>query len=198
MFCLVVSCDSKKVLPTDKQGLEARKKIPCIIVLPVETKVNSERGITYQDAALLESGAAFMDQVLATVLIGHDHVRMINERQLMTLVPVDVNTRLSLISEIGSRIKCDAVLLTTLTRYRQRVGGSFGADVPAAASFTMKLLRTRDGSVVWSGRFDEEQESLLNNLMSFGKAQRRGFQWITVEELVSQGITEVVETCPYL
>jgi len=46
--------------------------------------------------------------------------------------------------------------------------------------------------------FKETQQSLMSNLMTFGKAENRGFKWITVEELVRQGIHEKIEECPYL
>ena len=62
----------------------------------------------------------------------------------------------------------------------------------------MRLVNTRDGGVLWQSMFKETQQSLMSNLMSFDKAESRGFKWITVEELVRQGINEKIEECPYL
>ena len=62
----------------------------------------------------------------------------------------------------------------------------------------MELVRVDDGKVIWNGSFDETQESLLSNLLSFGKAQSRGFKWVTVEELVRQGVHERFAECPYM
>jgi hypothetical protein len=105
---------------------------------------------------------------------------------------------LKLIRNVGSELKCGAVLMTSLADYRQRVGGSYGAESPASASFSMRLINSRDGSVIWQSMFKETQQSLMSNLMSFDKAVSSGFKWITVEELVRQGINKKIEECPYL
>ena len=195
---LMVSCGSKVPLPTEKERAEARKKIPCVIVLPVETGVNIDPGVTYEDAAVVEAGAQFMDGVIAEELAVHENIRVLSKRQLTSLMPEDANTRLGLIKAVGTELKCGAVMIVSLSEYRQRVGGSFGADVPASAAFSMRLINANDGSVIWSGQFKEAQQSLMSDIMSFGKAQSRGFKWITVEELVRQGLSEKIKECPYL
>ncbi len=192
------ACGLKQMLPTEQERQDAQVKVPCIIVLPVETTVNKDASISYSDAAVLESGAGFMDSVIAEELIGRNNVRVLSERQLTSLIPGDSASQLTLIRNIGSQLKCGAVLITSLIDYQQRQGGSYGAESPASATFTMKLVNTRDGSVVWQSMFKETQQSLMSNLLSFSKAESRGFKWITVENLVRQGIVEKIEECPYL
>lgn len=198
LVLLLSSCSSKQPLPTTGERQEARTKVPCIIVLPVQTKVNSDAAMTYNSAVILEEGAQFMDSVLADELIGKNNVRLLSNRQLTSLTSSDSISQKTLIRTIGSELKCSAVLTTTLIDYRQRVGGSYGADRPAATAFSMKLINTRDGRVIWHTMFKETQQSLMSNLMSFSKAESRGFKWITVEELVRQGTHEKIEECPYL
>ncbi len=195
---ILSACATKQTLPTEQERQEARVKVPCIIALPVETTVNRDASVSYSDAAVLERGAEFMDSVINEALIGNNNVRALSERQLVALIPSDSGSRLTLIQNIGSELKCGAVLTTSLIDYRQRQGGSYGAESPASATFTMKLISTRDGRVLWQSMFKETQQSLLSNLMSFSKAESRGFKWITVEELVRQGINEKLKECPYL
>ncbi len=195
---LLSACGLKQLLPTEQERQEAQVKVPCIIVLPVETTVNKDVSMSYPDAAVLESGAEFMDSVLAEELVGRKNVRVISERQLTSLIPRDSASQLTLIKNIGSELKCGAVLITSLFDYRQRQGGSYGAESPASAAFTMKLVNTRDGRVIWQSMFKETQQSLMSNLLSFSKAESRGFKWITVENLVRQGLVEKIEECPYL
>ena len=195
---LLSACGSKQPLPTDEERQEAHAKVPCIIVLPVETRVNTDSSMTYDNAAVLENGADFMDSVLKEALVGKNNVRVLSNRQLTALIPRDSGSQLNLIKNVGSELKCDAVLMTQLVDYRQRVGGSYGADSPASASFKMRLINARDGRVIWQSMFKETQQSLMSNLMSFDKAESRGFKWITVEELVRQGTNEKIEECPYL
>lgn len=198
LVLLLSSCSSKQPLPTTEERQEARTKVPCIIVLPVQTKVNTDSAMTYKSAAVLEEGAQFMDSVLADELVGNNNVRLLSNRQLTSLTSSDSISQQTLTRTIGSELKCGAVLTTTLIEYRQRVGGSYGADHPAAAAFSMKLINTRDGRVIWHTMFEETQQSLMSNLMSFSKAESRGFKWITVEELVRQATHEKIKECPYL
>lgn len=196
LFSVVIlaSCSAKQPLPTEEERLEAKKQVPCIVVLPVDTAVNSDSSMTYKKAAVLEEGAAFMDTILVEEFIDSNSVRVLKPRQLTSLIPDDTSTQMALIKRIGSELKCDAVLITTLSDYRQRVGGKYGADSPASAMFDMKLVSARSGEVLWTGVFKETQQSLMSNIL----AQNRGFTWITVEELIRQGISEKIAECPYL
>ncbi len=71
------------------------------------------------------------------------------------------------------------------------------ADAPASASLKIRIVKADKGTVIWSSEFNETQESLLSNVLSFGKAQSRGFKWVTVEELVEQGVRAQLAKCPY-
>lgn len=197
MVLPIVSCSTKRILPTEKERQNARMKTPCILVLPVKTVVNQDKNVNYQKAAELEKGAEFMDTVIREEMVGRSHVRTLSARQLETLLPTAAGSQQEIARVVGSELKCDAVFFTVLNRYQQRVGGEYGADSPASTAFTMQLIDSRDGRLLWSITFDETQEFLTSNLWSFGKAYERGFKWITVEQLVRQAIHEKLEECPY-
>jgi len=148
----------------------------------------------FESAANLEKGAAYLDTQLKDGLKGQDNVRFLSQRQLTSLLPETEMAQVALLSAIGSTLKCNAVMVTTLSRYIQRVGSDYGVDTPASAAFNMKLFDTTDGSVIWSATFDETQQSFLSNVMS---APKYGLKWLTVEELVSLGINEKIEQSPY-
>lgn len=150
--------------------------------------------LTYQSAANLEKGAAYLDTELKDALKGHDNVRFLSQRQLTSLLPETEMAQGALLGSIGSVLKCNAVLVTSLSRYVQRVGGDYGVDSPASVAFALKLFDTSDGSVIWSATFDETQQSFLSNVMS---AHKYGLKWLTVEELVELGINEKIEQSPY-
>lgn len=194
---MLASCSGFKTQQTtltEDQRREARAQVPCIVAMPVVADVHDDDSMTYNTAAELEKGAQFMDYQLAEALKGRDNIRFLSQRQVTALLPVDEAARSALLTTIGAELKCNAVLETTLSRYAQREGGEYGADVPASATFSMKLYSTRDGSVIWSTTFRETQESLFSNLLS---AHKYGLRWLTVEELVTMGIEEKVEQSPY-
>jgi hypothetical protein len=179
-------------------GNKEVKKLSCLIVLPTETPVNADSKMDYKEANNLQKGATFMDGAIAHALKDFPGSRLLNAAQIEGLTTGIVSSKLDMIKKIGKELKCDAILTSTITRFHQREGGEFAVDSPASAAFTMELVRVPDGKVLWRGNFNETQESLLSNLLSFGKAQSRGFKWITVEELVRQGIHERLSSCPYL
>ncbi len=161
---------------------------------PAMSTPQPDKRRTFESAANLEKGAAFLDTQLKDALKGSDNVRFISQRQLTSLLPETEMAQVALLSSIGATLKCNAVLVTTLSRYIQRVGGDYGVDTPASAAFSMKLYDTNDGSVIWSATFDETQQSFLSNIML---AHKYGLKWLTVEELVTLGINEKIDQSPY-
>ena len=160
---------------------------------PVMAGPKSDDALTYQNAAKLEKGAGFLDEQLKNALRGHDTVRFLSNRQLTSLLPENEMTQAALLRSIYTELKCNAVLVTSLSRYVQRVGGDYGADSPASVAFSMKLFDTTDGSVIWSATFDETQQSFMSNIMS---AHKYGLKWLTAEELATLGGEEKIEQCP--
>jgi hypothetical protein len=174
------------------------RKVTCLIVLPTETPVDMERKMDLAEVKSLQKGAVFIDGLIAEELKNFKGSRLVNAAQLQGFITEISGSKFGMIKRIGQEFKCDAILMTTIKRFHQREGGEFAADFPASAAFSMDLVRVDDGKVLWSGSFDETQESLLSNLFSFGKAQSRGFKWVTVEDLVRQGVQERLSACPYL
>jgi hypothetical protein len=52
--------------------------------------------------------------------------------------------------------------------------------------------------VLCHGRFDEQQQSVMENLLALPKAQSRGLIWLTAEELARDGLQERLGQCSYL
>ncbi|TKB23635.1 hypothetical protein FCL47_21560 [Desulfopila sp. IMCC35006] len=182
-------------------GLEAQAPfvpLSCIAVLPASTSADVDETISYEKAQTLEQGAAYATEVMQRVLQGKAKVRFVSSDQMMSLVP-DISGGISgTVAALGQKLNCDGVLLTTVRQYRQRQGTDYSVDAPAAVDFSMVLRHSTDGNIVWSADFREEQESVLENLFSFGKAKSRGFKWVTVEYLMEQGIQDRLRNCPYL
>jgi hypothetical protein len=201
LFCCAVfvfsSCAGNQE-NTGKNTERDGKKLACLIVLPTGTSADTEKKMDFAEAKNLQTGAVFIDGVIAEEMKNFSGARLLNAAQIEGLGPELSGNRIELIQSIGRGLKCDAILMTTISRFHQREGGEFAADLPASAAFSMELVRVDDGKVIWRGSFDETQESLLSNLLSFGKAQSRGFKWVTVEDLVRQGIHERLSACPYL
>jgi len=98
--------------------------------------------------------------------------------------------------QVGRQSGADAVLIGYVYRFRQRVGEKYGAESPAAVSFSLHLLRTETGDDIWYGFFEEAQQALTENLFRLPLFLERGATWQTAEELAQYGLKELWKTFP--
>ena len=92
--------------------------------------------------------------------------------------------------KVGLKVGADALLITKLLRYEDRVGSSVGADSPAKVDFAMSLVRVSDGKLLWDGNYHFGDQALSENLLKIkdhfgtdGKAKG----WRTARELLTDG-----------
>lgn len=198
-FALVLSSCSG-VSETASTGQRAVvQSVACIAVIPVRTVADDEGKVNAaSQTKMLRNGAMQADLILAQELSGNAKVRIVKASDLNALDRDTVSGLASSISAVGDGLQCDTVMVMTMHNYIQRDGGAYAVDAPASTSFDMRLYDAKSKNVIWAADFNETQESLLSNILSFGKAQQRGFKWITVEELLAQGIKERLADCPYL
>ena len=198
LLALLASCSTR----SGGQTAEAEKQIrslSSIVVLPAEIATGKETTGETGDDENLRKGAAFVDLTMAEELQDFSKVRVLSRQQIEDLMKEgNAADAVDVIDHLGRVLHSDAVLQTTIFRYRQREGGEYAAEAPASASFQMRLVEVKTKAVLWSADFDETQESLLSNILAFNKAQGRGFKWVSVENLVRQGIKERIAECPYL
>lgn len=194
IFCFS-SCSTKN------GGQEAQaplQPLSCIAVIPAVTSVDKDDTISYEEARHLEKGAAHATSFMADQLSGNSKVRLINSAEMSHAVK-EVSGGLSgTITALGKAVNCEGVLITTIRRYVQRDGTELAVDAPASADFKMVLRHAPTGTMLWSADFQETQEPLLSNIFSYSKMQKRGFHWVTAEELLEYGLKQRLDECPYL
>lgn len=95
-------------------------------------------------------------------------------------------------SKLGELVYADAVMTSRVLRYRERIGEEWGAKSPASVAFVLELWDVKRGDLIWSGRFDETQKPLSENLFALGEVTQRGFKWLKAEELALQGVKKAV------
>ena len=199
--CVPLWLSSCSSLSEKGQGAAVKAPIEplaCIIVFPATTSVGKSDTIKYSDARDLEKGSTLATSVISKELADNPKVRVLTSSQISTLIPEVSGGFSGTIAALGKKLNCDGVLTTTVGRFKQREGGKYASESPASAEFSMILRRASTGSVLWSADFKETQESVLSNIFSLNKAQSRGFKWISVEELLEQGVKERLAACPYL
>ncbi len=162
-----------------------------------QPNVSSSGALTAEKKQSLQDGAAYIDSVLLEELGGQPEFQLLSERQLDAILSDPWGGRLQQIRDIGQATGCGGVMKTTISRYRQRVGGDMSVDTAASAAFSMELIGVESGVVAWTTSFDETQQPLSENIFSFRKAQNRGFKWLSVEELTRGGVKNRLAEFPY-
>ena len=98
--------------------------------------------------------------------------------------------------QLGKTLNMDFIFIGFIFRFEERIGSHIGAEKPASVGFDVHLIRLRDQKMVWTGKFDETQKALSENLLKIGSFFRRKASWLTAEELSSVGMDEMLKKFP--
>ncbi|MCL2789195.1 MAG: hypothetical protein FWD79_00970 [Desulfobulbus sp.] len=178
-------------------GKQPKVALSGIVVLPVQPVTDlGDDGQPATGQTILQNGSLVMDSLMKEMLAGKAGVHFISAAQVGNMEGAGRNLATS--RRIAAEQGCDAVLETTLSRYNERVGGDYSVKQPAAVTFAYKLYEVGEGRVLCHGRFDEQQQSLMENLLALPKTQSRGLVWLTAEGLARDGLKEKLGQCPYL
>ena len=94
---------------------------------------------------------------------------------------------------LGKAVGADAVLIGSVFRFRERVGSEYGARQPAAVGFTLQLISVSSGHLLWSGTFDQAQQSLSTNLFNWWQFWQGGPRWFTAAEFAGIGANRLLD-----
>ena len=160
-------------------GTAAKSPVPGV---PPEKKAESQN----PEEALSRAVYAAMVAMPSWQIIADSEVREASH----SVASSDEAARLR---RIGELVYADAIITGRVLRYRERIGGDIGVKSPASVAFVLDLIDVQRGDIAWSGRFDETQKSLTENIFSLGDARERGFKWLTAEQLMQDGVRKVVQ-----
>jgi hypothetical protein len=103
---------------------------------------------------------------------------------------------IEIFQEIGEALSGDVVLAGLVFRWEERIGTEFAVSRPASVAFEIALLKTLDGTILWTGRFDKTQASLTENVLDLGMFLKAKGRWMTAEELAEMGLSDLVKQLP--
>jgi len=101
-----------------------------------------------------------------------------------------------ILREVGRSLEGDAVIAGTIYRWRDRVGAEYGVERAASVAFSLYLVDSRDGAVLWRGQFDKTQKALTENIFDLGIFYRSGGKWLTAEQLALIGLEQLIKEMP--
>lgn len=101
---------------------------------------------------------------------------------------------LPVLARSGREAGADIVVTGHLYRFSRRVGRTYAVQAPASVAFDVHLIQSETGRLLWSGHFDETQQSLSENLLTVETFLERGGQWVTAEQMARAGLDRVLKS----
>jgi len=90
----------------------------------------------------------------------------------------------------GRATGAQAVIHGLVTRFKKTKSNS---REKAAAGFSLWMLDTSNGEILWSATYDDQQQSLSHNLFLAKSALKNGLQFQNVDQLFEQGFKQVAD-----
>ncbi|MEN8142546.1 MAG: hypothetical protein ABFQ82_02985 [Thermodesulfobacteriota bacterium] len=160
------------------------QEIDKLVVLPIRDRTEQPTG-----------GLETLKQVVGKYFGKSRQVVILTKEQFQAVLDSATGSRLTLAQSVAEKMDSNGMLIVTLERYRQRVGSEFSATDPASLAFNFRLFKTPEDKLVCSGRYDETQQSLAENILDFSQARKRGFKWITVEDMTEKAVRNRFDKC---
>jgi len=98
---------------------------------------------------------------------------------------------------IGKILKTSTVLFGFVSTFVEREGSAIGIQRPAGVGFSVQLIHTEDGHLLWSGGYHETQKSLFEDIGAYRLFFKRHGRWLTASELSEDGIEQLMAVSPW-
>jgi len=151
----------------------------------------------YRCGDVPENAASYLDQQLTAMLPETGHTRFVTAdpadeplARPQAGQEGDVITRLA---AAGKQAGVDAVLIGCIFRFQERDGSDYAAKSAASVAFDLHAVRVNDGRIFWTGKWDETQLALSEDLFTLKQFIQRKGRWISARELALEGLTQMLK-----
>lgn len=192
--CLVFACARQ----INEQAQEAPPPAPlakiAVVVLPGQDIESHEPGVT-PTTDEIPAGTAALDEILQEHFANQSRISIYTDGQIEALLMETQADPARTARRIGENTASDGVLMVHIFRFRQRLAAR---NQPASVAFDYRLFAAATGRTLCSGRFDETQQTLTDNLFQITTWFKRGNRWLTAEQLAREGVVKMLDDCPSL
>ena len=206
-----LGCQAGKTLtPSEEAAVSATKSVVVVGFSPAMNQgelpdvVRSPvTGSAFMAQPVSSQVATMMTDKLYQILLDDERWKMIPPGQARgvyeSILGSDQKMGMSavqIIEDVGKTFGTDAVLGGSVYRWRDRRGSDYAVDFPASVAFDLWLVRSSDGALLWKGKYDKTQQSLMENLLDFSTFAESDGKWLTAEKLAMIGLRKLIEEMP--
>ncbi|MEN8256661.1 MAG: hypothetical protein ABFS09_02245 [Thermodesulfobacteriota bacterium] len=196
---LLTACAAQTSQPSPEMGKSDPDDLTLNSIVILQSEFDStehESGST--EAHNLTEGSRQLSTIIAEYFAMKENVNILSVMQQESLTGTFIGNLRKRARYIGMQAKGDAVLITQLIRYRKLDGKKYGANEPASVSFDYSLIHLKSGKTLCKGTYEETQKTLFSDLLSFGKASKRKFEFVSADALLREGVESKFGACVYL
>jgi len=181
-----------KTIARSSEFLEKVAVVPFYPVIPSGRSIGGgSQAVSADSAALVTSYIADALSAQGIPMIPANDLEIAFTAQGLPVPRLDPRT----VAERAAKdFGATAVVLGKVSRWRERGGSAAGALQPASVAFEVSLHQAPTGRRLWTGRFDETQQSLTANILRARKYPGGGTRWLTAAEFARWGASEVVRS----
>ena len=106
------------------------------------------------------------------------------------------DTPRDLAQKTGHALGANLIIVGTVWKFKERVGGAMGVESPASVAFAIGLIDVADGRMLWKAAFDKTQRSLSEDIRDARAFFQKGAKWLTANELARYGVNEIFKKFP--
>lgn len=205
LLIFILSCKSmQSFIIEEKQICPVLPVIKRVVVLPFDVPSNAPYGLL-KEGKIEEGSVEKLSTFTEEKLKSFGCFDVISWEQVIERLQYEDGGKLLAdakrgykdeIIRLGKIFKADAILMGYVTKYSEREGREYGTMKPASVSFSLFLYSGIDGSLLWHGSYKETQQALTENLFNIGLYLKRGFKWLSADELANWGLKEVLKNFP--
>jgi len=107
-----------------------------------------------------------------------------------------VDTPRDLAQKTGHALGTDLIIVGTVWKFKERVGGAMAVESPASVAFAVGLIDVTSGRMLWKAAFDKTQRSLSEDIRDARAFFQKGAKWLTANELARYGVNEIFKKFP--
>mgnify|MGYP000891234708 CR=1 FL=1 len=94
--------------------------------------------------------------------------------------------------KVGQCARAQYLIIPQIITLRERVGSAAGVEKPAKVNLSVFVMNVETGGIQNYAHFEEEQRTLMDNVLEAGKFLERKGRWLTALELAKEGLSKCV------
>lgn len=107
------------------------------------------------------------------------------------------DTPRNLAQKTGHALEANLIIVGTVWRFKERVGGAMGVQSPASVAFAISLIDVASGKMLWKAKFDKTQRALSEDILDARAFFKKGAKWLTADQLARYGVNEIFTKYPF-